>query len=87
MASSPPELHMDRLGYRLGARSCDLVLAAEERVGNTNPMVKLHQWSITLAGQLCPATEIFWTSLFGLSRRFERLIANILQRKFARRPR
>jgi len=45
MASSPPEHNLDGLGYRLGDRSCDLVLAAEERLENTNPIVKLHLWS------------------------------------------
>jgi hypothetical protein len=59
MASGPPDHHMDRLGYRLGDRSGDLVLAAEERLENTNPMVKLHLWSATLATRVCPATEIF----------------------------
>jgi predicted RNA-binding Zn-ribbon protein involved in translation (DUF1610 family) len=33
MASGSPEHHMDRLGHRLGDRSCNFVLAAEERLG------------------------------------------------------
>ena len=36
MASGPPEHHMDRLGRRLGGRSFNLVLAAEERIGSPN---------------------------------------------------
>ena len=35
MASGSPEHHMDRLGLRLGDRSCNFVLAAEERLGSS----------------------------------------------------
>jgi hypothetical protein len=59
MASGPPEHHMDRLGYCLGDRSGDLVLAAEERLENTNPMIKMHLWSVSLTARVCSATEIF----------------------------
>jgi hypothetical protein len=36
MASSPSEHHMDRLGYRLGDRSCNFVLAATKRLERSN---------------------------------------------------
>src|SRR6516164_4694601 len=32
MASGPPEHHVDRLGHRLADRSCNFVLAAENRL-------------------------------------------------------
>jgi hypothetical protein len=35
MASGSPEHHMDRLGRRLGDRSCNPVLAPEEWVGSS----------------------------------------------------
>jgi hypothetical protein len=35
MASGSPEHHMDRLGFRLGDRSCNFVLAAEEWLGTS----------------------------------------------------
>ena len=59
MASSPPEYHLDRLGYRLGNRPRDFILAAEKWLANTNPMIEPPLASKTLAASRCTATAIF----------------------------
>jgi hypothetical protein len=58
MASSPPEHHMDRLGHRLGDRSCNSALATEKRLEKINSKRKgrhfrLHAAPIGCIGQSC----------------------------------
>jgi hypothetical protein len=56
MASGPPEHHMDRLGRRLGDRSCNPVLAPEEWVGS----YKLTPWQIVSLGAPVAWLSSYW---------------------------